>query len=198
MSPHKLSSQGYTLVELLVSMTLLVIIGMVFLVFFKSALFSYLNLQTDASNFTELSSQEMRISSVIRGLTTINSASANDLSIYAYFYPNDTYESLTHYYLNQSGNTTKLMVDVTPMSANPPIGTPLTAQEKTYTLLDSFYKPSGSSLFTYFDNGGNQLTPPISNLDTVEAIRVNLGTTVSSGGNQSLQVQMSLRNRTTN
>jgi prepilin-type N-terminal cleavage/methylation domain-containing protein len=198
MSPRKLSSQGFTLVELLISMVLLAIIGITFLVFFKSALFDYLNLQTDASNFTELSSQEARVSSVIRGLTTINSASTSDLSVYAYFYPNDTYESLTHYYLLKSGKITKLMVDVTPMSANPPIGTLLTAQEKTYTLIDNFYTPSGSNLFTYFDSGGNQLTPPISNLDTVEAIRVNLGTSLSTSGNQSLQVQVSLRNRTTN
>ncbi len=194
----KLGSKGFTLVELMISMTLLAIIGTIFLVFFKSSLFNYLTLQADASNFTELSSQEMRVSSVIRGLSTINSASANDLSVYAYFYPNDAYVSLTHYYLQQSGKVTKLMADVTPMTANPPIGTLLTAQKKTFTIMDSFYEPSGGSLFTYFDSGNNQLTPPISNLETVDAIRVNLATPLSNGGNQSVQVQVSLRNRTVN
>src|SRR5882757_8019597 len=104
------SEQGFTLVELMVSMTLLAVVMMIFLVFFKSSLFDYLDLQADASNFTELSSQDMRMASVIRGITSISSASANDLSAYAYFYPNDSYVSLVHYYLRQNGKSTALTV----------------------------------------------------------------------------------------
>lgn len=188
------AEQGFTLVELMISMVLMSIIFLTFLVFFKSALFDYVDLQADATNLTELSSEDMRVASVVRGLTQISSASANDLSIYAYFFPTDTYVSLVHYYLQQNNGATQLMADVTPMSANPPIGTPLTAQEKTYTVMDNFYEPSGGSVFTYLDATGNTLSLPISDLETIKGIQINLATPLSDGGIQALPVQVSLRN----
>ena len=189
---------GFTLVELMVSMVIIAVVGITFLVFFKSALFDYLDLQTDATNLTELSTQEMRLATVIRGLTNITSASANDLSVYAYFAPSDLYVSIVHYYLVQNGKATALMADVTPMSANPPIGTPLTAQEKTYTIMDNFYEPSGGSLFTYLDVSDTPLTLPIADLTAIKSIQINLATPLSNGGGQSIGVQVSLRNRETN
>lgn len=190
--------EGFTLVELVVSMTLMAVIGITFFVFFKSSLFDYLDLQANATSLTELSSQEMRVATVVRSLTDITSAANNDLVMYGYFYPSDAYVSLVHYYLHQNGGTTQLLADVTPMSANPPIGTPLTAQMRTYVIIDNFYQPSGSSLFTYLDASGNALSQPITDLTTIKGMQVNLATTVKGGGSQSVQVQVSLRNRKTN
>ena len=198
MASRKRSEQGFTLVELLVSMTVLVMMSLVFLVFFKSALFDYLNLQTDATNLTELSTQEMRLGNVIRGLTIINSASANNLSMYAYFNPNDTYVSLVDYYLQQNGKSMDLLASVTPMTANPPIGTPLTSQMHTYTIMDDYYEPSNVSLFTYLDDTDSPIALPISNLEEVKAIQINLGTPLTNGGKQAINVQVTLRNRETN
>jgi prepilin-type N-terminal cleavage/methylation domain-containing protein len=195
---HSAGETGFTLVELVVSITLMAIIGTTFLVFFKSSLFDYLDLQSDATSLTQLSSQEMRVATVVRSLTDITSATANDISIYAYFYPSDTYVSIVHYYLRQNSGVKQLMADVTPMSANPPIGSPLTAQKRTYTIIDNFYQPSGTSLFAYLGASGNTLTLPITDLTTIKGIQVNLATTLKDGGNQSVQVQVSLRNRKTN
>ena len=192
------SQQGFTLVELLISMTVLVMMSLVFLVFFKSALFDYLDLQTDATNLTQLSTEEMRLGNVIRGLTVINSASANNLSVYAYFNPNDTYVSLVDYYLQTSGKSTDLIASVTPMTANPPIGTPITSETQTYTIMNDFYEPSGGSLFTYFDDTFSPITLPINNLEEVKAIQINLATPLTNGGNQAINVQVTLRNRETN
>jgi prepilin-type N-terminal cleavage/methylation domain-containing protein len=192
------AQQGFTLVELVVSITLMAIIGTTFLVFFKSSLFDYLDLQSDATSLTELSSQEMRIATVVRGLTDVSSAGANDLSVYAYFYPSDAYVSLVHYYLQQNNGVEQLMADVTPMSANPPIGSLLTDQKRTYTVIDNFYQPSGGSLFTYLNSSGTALTLPVSDLTTIKGVQVNLATTLKDGGNQSVQVQVSLRNRKNN
>lgn len=192
------SQEGFTLVELIVSMTILAVIMLTFLVFFKSALFDYVDLQTDATNQTELTTEDERIANVVRGLTSINSATANNLSIYAYFDPNDQYVSLVNYYLQKSGSVTQLLVSVTPMTANPPIGTPITGEAKTYTIMDDFYEPSGGSLFTYLDNSDNQLTLPISNLDDIDSIGISLATPLANGGNQAIPVQVSLRNRDTN
>ncbi|MET0779517.1 MAG: prepilin-type N-terminal cleavage/methylation domain-containing protein, partial [Candidatus Saccharimonadales bacterium] len=103
MSRHNTSARlrrgahGFTLVELLVVMVLVIIISGGVYVFFKSNLFTYLNLQKDASGFTDLAAQSQRIANVVRGTTDIVSAADDDVVLYGYFYPTDTYVSLIHY-----------------------------------------------------------------------------------------------------
>lgn len=193
-----LRAAGFTLIELLVGITLMAVIGTTFLVFFKSSLFNYLNLQSDATSLTQLNTQAMRIATVMRGATDISSASDNDITIYSYFYPSDAYVSVVHYYLQTTSGVTKLLADVTPMSANPPIGSPITASEKTYTIIDNFYQPSGSSLFTYINAGGGTLPTPVADLNTIKSIQVNLAAKTSNNSNQSMNVQVNLRNRKIN
>lgn len=177
---------------------LVAIIGTTFLVFFKSSFFNYLNLQSDATTTTQVNTQANRVAQVMRGVTGITSVSANDFQGYSYFYPQDAYVSLIHYYLHTSGKTTQLLADVTPMSANPPIGSPLTTKLKTYTIIDNFYQPSGGSLFTYLDTSGNSLSLPISDLQTIKGVQVNLAAKLSNNSNETLSVQVGLRNRKTN
>lgn len=192
------NQQGFTLVELLISITLIAVIGTTFLVFFKSDLIGYLNLQSDATGLTQLDTQAARVANVVRGLTNITSADANDLVIYSYFYPSDTYVSQVHYYFQTTGSNKQLLADVTPMSANPPTGTLLTNKKRTYTVIDNFYQPNGSSLFTYLGASGSALSLPITDLQTIKSIQVNLATKTSNGGNQAINLQVSLRNRKTN
>ena len=194
----KRDQAGFTLIELLISIVIITIIGSTFLVFFKSSFFNYLNLQSDATSTSQLDTQAMRVATVMRGVTGLTSVAANDINVYSYFYPSDAYVSVVHYYLQTSGTTTRLLADVTPMTANPPIGTPQTNKLKTYTIIDNFYQPSGTSLFTYLDSSGNALTLPISDLQTVKGVQVNLAAKGSNGSNQALNVQVSLRNRKTN
>jgi prepilin-type N-terminal cleavage/methylation domain-containing protein len=188
---------GFTLVELLITMILVVLLSGMFYTFFKTNLFTYLNLQKDASGFTDLASQSQRIATVVRGATDIVSVNDDDMVIYGYFYPTDAYVSLIHYYRNAAD--TVLYADVTPMTANPPIGTPITANKKTFTIIPNFKAVSGVKLFQYLDSGGAVLGLPISDLHTIKGIQVNLAvTTATGGGNQSMSVQVSLRNRKTN
>lgn len=199
MSIRNRSAQaGFTLIELMIVVTLVAVIGTTFLIFFKSSFFDYLNLQSDATTMTQVNTQANRVAEVLRGVTDITSAGANDFQGYSYFYPQDTYVSVIHYYLQTSGATTKLLADVTPMSANPPNGSPLTAKLKTYTIVDNFYQPTGGSLFTYLDSSGNSLSLPISDLQSIKGIQVNLAAKLSNNKNQTLSVQVSLRNRKTN
>jgi Tfp pilus assembly protein PilE len=199
MSVRKLHhSAGFTLVELVVGITLMAVIGTGFVVAFKSYIINYFNLQSDASAMTQINSQAMRVATVMRGITSINSVAANDMVLYSYFYPSDTYVSLVHYYVLTSGSAKQVLVDVTPMSANPPIGSPLTAQQKIYTVIDNFYQPTGGSLFTYLDSSGTALSLPITDLQTIKGVQVNLAAKTSNGSNQTLNVQVSLRNRKTN
>ncbi len=183
--------------ELLVVISLIGIIFATFSSFFTNYLILYSKYQQDSLNFGEMAQQSQRVAQVLRGVTDLVSESSNDLSAYAYFSPSDTYVSIVHYYLAQGG--TKLMVDVTPMTANPPVGSPIAGQMKTYTVINNYYKAPGSSLFTYYDANGTVLAPPIGDEHSILQIQVNLSEPASHGSkSQSLSVTVSLRNRKTN
>lgn len=199
MSRNKLNSResGFSIVELLVVISLIGIIFASFSSFFTNYLILYSKYQQDSLNFGEMAQQSQRIGQVLRGLTDIVSESANDITVYAYFAPSDNYVSQVHYYLDGTGK--KLMVDITPMTANPPTGTLLTAQKKTYTIISNYYQAPGTNLFNYYDAGGTQLTLPISDEHSILQIQVNLAEPASHGSkNQNLSITVSLRNRKTN
>ena len=188
---------GFTLPELLIVISLVAIVFITFASFFTNYLILYSKYQQDAGNFKELANQSQRIADVLRGLTDITSESANSLTAYAYFSPADTYTSQVSYYLNTAG--TAVMVDVTPMNANPPIGTLITASKKTYTIISNYYQPPGGSLFGYYDASGTALGLPISDEHSIMEIQVNLaepGSHTTKG--QTLSITLSLRNRKTN
>jgi hypothetical protein len=185
------------LVELLVVIVMVGIMGVAMMTFFKSSLFGYLDMQKTASNFTDLAAQSQRIANVIRGATQITDAQDNSLEMYAYFYPTDTYVSKIKYYLNPT--STQLMADVTPMSANPPVGTEITASKETYTIIGGFKQLAGVKLFQYLNSAGSLLTPPVSDQFTIKSVRINLGAATSSAtGNQVMSLDVNLRNRKTN
>lgn len=197
MSDHKLSQSGFTLVELLVVISLVAILSTTLYTAFQSTYSGYVGLQKDASNLTDLAYQSQRIAKVMRGATIIESVAANDITFYAYFAPTDAYVSKVRYYVSADGK--KMYVDITPMTADPPIGTLITAQKRTYTVLDTFKQSNGVSLFTYLNAAGSPMTLPISDLNTIKGIKVSLATDVASGKtNQAVAVQVSLRNRKTN
>jgi prepilin-type N-terminal cleavage/methylation domain-containing protein len=198
MRVSRMNQAGYTLVELLVAITIMAIIGTSFLVFFKSTFFNYLGLQTDATALTQLDTQANRVALVMRGLTGVTSVAANDIVMYTYFYPSDSYESLVHYYIQTSGTNMQLLADVTPMSGNPPNGTLLTASMKTYTIISSYYQLSGTTLFTYLDANGASLTLPITDLNSIYGVQVNLAAKGSNNSNLATNVQVNIRNRKTN
>lgn len=187
---------GFSLVELVVVMTLLAVMGVMFYTFFRTNLVTYFNLQKDASGFTDVASQSARIANVLRGATDVTVANSNDLTAYAYFYPTDTYVSQVRYYVSTDGAV--LYADVTPMTANPPTGSLITANKKTYTIISSFKQGSGLTLFNYLGSTGNVLTLPITDLATIKAIRVNLGVATSGASNQAMTLDVTLRNRKTN
>ena len=191
------NESGFSLVELLVVISLIGIIVVTFASFFTNYLILYSKYQKDSLNFGEMAQQSQRISQVLRGLTDIVSESANEITVYAYFAPSDTYVSQVHYYLDGSGK--KLLVDITPMTANPPNGTLLTGQTKTYTIISNFYKAPGVNLFNYYDAGGTQLTLPIADQHSILQIQVNLAEPAEHGTkSQDLSISVSLRNRKTN
>jgi len=193
------SPAGFTLVELIVVISMIGIIASMAFTFFNTSFNQYISLQAQGSAFTDLSSQTHRIGNVLRGTTDILSASADDIDCYAYFAPADTYVSRIHYYKSADGK--KFLADVTRMTANPPQGTPIASTQQTYTIIDPFHTVSGVNTFTYLDAAGNTMALPINDLRTIKGIQVTLVTTgskLAANTNQTMSVQVSLRNRKTN
>jgi len=198
MSFHK-NQKGFTIVELTVAMVLLGIVSTILLTFMNTTFREYLGLQKDASAFSDLAIQSQRITNVLRGSTDISEATADSITVYAYFYPNNDYVSHIRYYLNSDKTT--LYADVTPMSANPPVGTPITASKKTYTIIPYYHQVSGNNLFDYKNAAGTTLSQPITDLSLIKAVRINLKTPSDGqqqNSYQTISTEISLRNRKTN
>ena len=195
----RLNRAGFTIIEMTITIIIAALVSLIAFSVFNTLINQYFGLQQDGSEFTNLAAESQRVGNVLRGLTDIVSESNSDLTVYAYFSPDDTYVSLVHYYLN--AGSTALYADVTPMTANPPIGTPITAQKTTHTIIDNYHALGGVNLFQYLDASGNNLTLPIADEQSIKGIRINLIVPAdhpTPGGNQQLSLQVSLRNRKTN
>ncbi len=198
MLSHK-DQKGFTIIEVLVALVLTGIITTIIFSFFTTSLNQYLTLQADGMSFGSISMQSQRIATVTRGLTDISYAGDSELTIYAYFSPRDSTMSLIRYYKNPDGS--KFLADVTPMTANPPVGVPITASKQTYTIVEPFYTLSGVSTFVYFDSGGTKLTTPVVDKNTIQQVQINLASpskAPSADGYNLVTVQVSLRNRKVN
>jgi len=194
-----LGRDGFTLVELMVVIVMIGILIVPAYTFFNTSLSQYISLQKEGSGLSDLTLQSQRVATVLRGLTDINSATADGLDCYAYFAPSDTYVSHIRYYKSSDG--TQLLADVTRMTANPPEGTEIPSTLHTYTIINNFYQQSGVNTFEYLDSTGATLPQPISDLRTIKGIRVTLavpGGNLSDNSNQTVSVQVTLRNRKTN
>ena len=101
-----------------------------------------------------------------------------------------------HYYLN--ADKTELLADITQMTANPPVGSPIPSTLKTYTIIPNFRQSPGVDLFGYLDSANNTIATPVADLSTVKAIQINLGVDATGRSNQAMTLQVSLRNRKTN
>lgn len=193
------NQKGFTLFEMLITISLLTIVAMVFYSSFNTLVFQYFKSQKTATQFSDLAFASQRVANILRGTTDFIAVGDNDVTVYAYFYPNNDYVSQIRYYLNATNNT--LLADVTPMTANPPTGTAITANKKTYTIIPNYYKAAGVNLFTYLDASGNTLTLPVADQHIIKGVNIVLAVPkvdASSTSGQTLNLNVSLRNRKTN
>ncbi len=193
------AEEGFTIIEVVVVLVVTGIVSTIFFTFFTTTINQYFMLQADGLSFGSISSQSQRIATVTRGLTDISYADDSELTMYAYFSPRDATVSLIRYYKSSDGK--KFLADVTPMTANPPTGTPITADKKTYTIIDPFHTLSGVNTFSYFDGGGTKLSTPVTNRNTIQQVQINLvspSKAPTPSGYNLMTVQVSLRNRKVN
>ncbi|HEX3082289.1 MAG TPA: prepilin-type N-terminal cleavage/methylation domain-containing protein [Candidatus Saccharimonadia bacterium] len=143
---------GYSLIELLVVMTLTAMIAVPLVIFSYKGLTSYEFLQAQSNTSTELAILADRMGKVIRGTTGVIDAQANTLTIYGYFSPQDTVVKKVRYFING----TNLNIGVTPPTGTAPNYTYNVADEVvTTTRID--LTMGTNSMFTYYDDSGNVL-----------------------------------------
>ena len=197
MLAHK-QQKGFTITELLIAMAVAAIVAVGVYSFFGSSIKEYFRLQEESLAFADVAANSQRVASVLRGATDITAATSSSTTVYSYFSPYDQYVSLIKYYPDNTG--TKLLADVTRMTANPPIGTQISGSLKTFTIIDTFYVPGGTNTFEYLDSGGGMLAMPITDLKTIKGVRVNLAAKPPTPTSQAVKmsVEVGLRNRKTN
>jgi prepilin-type N-terminal cleavage/methylation domain-containing protein len=143
---------GYSLIELLVVITLTAMLAVPLVVFSYKGLTSYEFLQAQSNTSTELSTLSQRMAKVIRGATSVINAGSNTLTIYGYFSPQDTTVKQIRYFI--SG--TNLEIGVTPPSGTAPNFTyPAANEVVTVTRVD--LAMGATPMFTYYDDTGAQL-----------------------------------------
>ena len=187
---------GFTVTEFIVVMMVSSLLLITLFVFTSSSITSFMQLQADGLARSKLAESSLRVTKVLRGTNYIENANADSITAYAYFAPDDVYTSKIRYYLNGANNA--LLADVTPMTADYPIGTLLTGQTKTVTVVNKFYKISGNPTFLYYDANYNQLTSPVTDVQSIKNITTQLYIKkYDSNANDyvSTSVSVSLRNR---
>lgn len=188
---------GFTIIELSIVMVLVGLISTGVYFFINTTLSQYLALHADSSEFGDLAYQSQRVANVVRGLTDVTEATNDGMTMYAYFYPQDAYVSQIKYYKSNG----KLLADVIPLTANPPIGVLQPSKLKTYTVIQNLKSLPGVNMFTYLDSAGAVLATPIADLHTIKGVKVSLSVPTkapSANGDNTITLSVSLRNRKTN
>lgn len=144
---------GYSLIELLVVISITSAIAVPLTLFSIKGLTSYAFLQAQSDTALELNTLANRIAKVVRGTSSVDTAQPNTLTIYGYFSPQDTVIKKIRYFI--AG--TNLNIGVTPPTGTAPNYTYDAATEViTTTRIDLVM--AGKPLFTYYDDAGNVLS----------------------------------------
>jgi hypothetical protein len=189
------AEEGFTLLELLIAALLTGMLAIPLMFFTFKGLSSFQFLQSESNTSTELSTVSEAVAKVVRGTTSVITAQPNTLTVYAYFDPDDTVVKQVRYFV--SG--TNLDVGVTPPSGTAPNYTYPSANEVVTTLYSNLVMGS-NSMFTYYDNAGNQLP---NGYTTGEVNQVGIYVAANPDANQEtvpieLTTRVTLRNFKTN
>jgi prepilin-type N-terminal cleavage/methylation domain-containing protein len=195
MSPPTRAQTGFTLIELIIVAGIAGILAIATGTFIVNALNTYAYLQAEGSSAADETGLVDRIENVIRGTTSIVTATGNTLTLYAYFSPADAVVDQVTYTV--SGST--LQVSVIPPTGTAPNYTYNSANAKVTTLSTNF-TDSPQPVFTYYDSSGNQLATGFS-MSQINQIGVYLSTNPNPSKLQHSLVissRVTLRNMKTN
>jgi prepilin-type N-terminal cleavage/methylation domain-containing protein len=143
---------GFSLLELLVVIVITGLIALPLSTFFINGLKSYNFVQAQSDTSLELETLADRVTRVVRGAISIDTAAPNSLIVYGYFSPQDTVIKKIRYFVVG----TNLNIGVTPPGGTAPNYTYTGAEKITTSRIDLVM--GSNTLFTYYDDVGNKLT----------------------------------------
>lgn len=193
---HKLNNdRGYSLIELLIVITITGMIAIPLTLFAIKGATSYTFLEAQSNTSVELNILMNRITKVVRGATSVDTASPNTLTVYGYFSPQDTTIKKIRYFV--AG--TNLNIGVTPPTGTAP-NYSYNSNDEVITTTRVDLVMGGKPLFTYYDDSGNVL-----NTGFATSQVKNIGIFLSANPNIkqvktpiSMSTRVSLRNLKTN
>lgn len=186
---------GYSMVELLISALIVGIMSGTLFIFFGSAFNNFFKIQESSIMVNDKTRTLYRIAQVIRSGTTIAEATADNLTIYAYFSPQDTTLSQVRYYYSSASKTVK--VDRIKAVGTAPNYTYPIANKQTFTLIDQIILTG--NLFSYLDANGDNgpfTAPTYKDIKTI-SIDLNTASNYKTTASQ-LKTTVEMRNRKTN
>jgi prepilin-type N-terminal cleavage/methylation domain-containing protein len=191
----RLGERGYSLLELLVVITITSAIAVPLTTFSIRGLSSYFFLQAQSDTSIELNTLSNRIAKVVRGVVNVDTSQPNTLIVYGYFSPQDTVIKKIRYFISGSN----LNIGVTPPSGTAPNYTYAPGDEViTTTRIDLVM--GTNPLFTYYDDAGNALTGTFQT-SQVKAVGIYIAANPDPkrvGTPISLSTRVTLRNLKTN
>ncbi len=195
------NQKGFTVTELIMVVATAALLVAALVGFFNGNINQYFKLQADGLAYSEITQNSQRIAKVIRGLKYIEVAEPDRLVGYSYFAPSEQYTSKITYELVD--NSTKMQATVIPMTADYPLGSLISGQTRTVSVVNNFYKKTGVNTFEYLDASGNTMAFPIdsSMINSIKSVRIKLnvkGYQTNSSNVISNELVVNLRNRKTN
>lgn len=195
------NQKGFTVTELIMVVATAALLVAALVGFFNGNINQYFKLQADGLAYSEITQNSQRIAKVIRGLKYIEAAEPDRLVGYSYFAPSEQYTSKITYELVD--NSTKMQATVIPMTADYPLGSLISGQTRTVSVVNNFYKKTGVNTFEYLDASGNTMAFPIdsSMINSIKSVRIKLnvkGYQTNSSNVISNELVVNLRNRKTN
>lgn len=151
MSLH--NQKGYTLLELLIVVVIIGLISVPLTNFSIRSMTSYFRLDAQSHASTDLLMLSNRLTGLLRGATSVETAQDNTITFYAYKNLTDTAVSKYRYFI--SGTT--LSMGIIPPSGTAPDYTYPSGNE-VVKVLRSDLVMNGQPAFSYYNEDNNQLT----------------------------------------
>ncbi|GEM_PF-5594763 len=148
---------GFTILEMVVSITIMAIIGLVTLQLVRGGYVIFRRGQVSSSVNTEADSLTSRISNALRGTYSVQAASATSITVLSYYVPADA--TPTKVTITQTGNNLTLTTIIGVVAGDS--YTYDQAAAVTKTISTHMLTGVATPLFTYYDESNNLLAAPI-------------------------------------
>jgi Tfp pilus assembly protein PilE len=186
---------GFSMVELLIATIVVGFVGGALALFFSATVEDFFRIEETSISVNDKTRGMYRIAQVVRTGTTISEASANSLTIYAYFSPQDSVLSKVRYYYSSTTNILK--ADRIKAVGSAPNYTYPSNNTETYTIVKNLKLTS--DLFGYKDANGNSGPFDASTFKDIKTVSINLNTVTDYQSFASqLKTTIEIRSRKTN